>query len=280
MIKTAAIFPHQAARNSVPVLAAMREGMIRHGIRVQENSMDSDAVIIWSVLWSGRMRSNREVYQHYQALGRPVIVVDVGTLVRGTTWKIALDNINGSGWFGSSQDLDPDRPRRLGLIRSGPCTGPRVLIALQHGQSLQASAITDMADWAVTQARQIRQQTDRDIVIRPHPRDRVRFTHLPAGVTVENPKPVPGTYDSFDWQDSWHAVINHNSGPGVLAAVAGIRPVVHESSLAWSVAVNMQDIERPYQIDRDEWLIKLAHTEYTLEEISQGLWLKRLGSRL
>lgn len=258
----------------------MRECMIRHGIQVQENSMDSDAVIIWSVLWSGRMRSNREVYQHYQALGRPVIVVDVGTLVRGTTWKIALDNINGSGWFGSSQDLDPDRPRRLGLIRSDTCPGPRVLIALQHGQSLQVSAITDMADWAVEQARQVRQQTDRDIVIRPHPRDRVRFLHLPAGVTVENPKPVAGTYDGFDWQDAWHAVINHNSGPGVMAALAGVRPVVHSSSLAWPVSVNIQDIERPYDIDRSRWLIEIAHTEYTLDEITQGIWLKRLGSRL
>jgi len=97
---------------------------------------------------------------------------------------------------------------------------------------------------------------------------------------VENPKPVAGTYDGFDWRDAWHAVVNHNSGPGVMAALAGVRPVVHNTSLAWPVSVNIQDIERPYDIDRERWLIEIAHTEYTLDEITQGTWLKRLGSRL
>lgn len=250
------------------------------GIQVQENNLDSDAVIIWSVLWYGRMRNNQEIYQHYQAQGRPIVVVDIGTLIRGVTWKIGLGNINRSGWFGDQKDRDADRAKKLGLRSRQPTHGDSILVALQHSRSLQAESITDMAQWALYQIQQVRQYSSREIVIRPHPRDPVKFGRLPDGVTIQRPLPVAGTYDSFDWTDSWHAVINHNSGPGVLAAIAGIRPVVADTSLAYPVAVNIQSIEQPYVADREQWLIDIAHTEYTHDEIAQGLWLKRLGSRL
>jgi hypothetical protein len=44
--------------------------------------------------------------------------------------------------------------------------------------------------------------------------------------------------------------------------------------------VSVKDIEKPYNIDRDRWLTEICHTEYTLEEIAQGLWLKRIASAL
>lgn len=280
MIKTAAIFPEQAARNSVPVIAAIMDGLTRYGIQVQHNSRDSDAVIIWSVLWSGRMAANRKLYEHYRSTGRPVIVVDIGTLRRGVTWKIGLDNINRDGWFGDMQDLDSDRPRRLGLRLQTPPMSDHILIAGQHSHSLQTQALGSMEKWVYNMIAQIRRYTDRLIAFRPHPRDRSQIKHLPLGVSMIHPKRIAGTYDSFDWSNQWHAVVNHNSGPGVLAAIGGVRPVVHESSLAWPVAVNMRDIEDPYRADREQWLIEIAHTEYTLDEISDGQWLKRLGLRL
>ena len=80
MIKNIAYFPLQAAGNSGPVMAAMLESLRYAGIGTEENSMTSDAVIIWSVLWSGRMIKNLDVYQHYRNLGRPVIVIDIGSL--------------------------------------------------------------------------------------------------------------------------------------------------------------------------------------------------------
>jgi hypothetical protein len=79
---------------------------------------------------------------------------------------------------------------------------------------------------------------------------------------------------------SCHAVVNHNSGPGTQAAIAGSRPVVHESSLAAPVAVSFADIEKPYDIDRSQWLIEICHTEYTVEELRTGQWLKRIAPAL
>jgi hypothetical protein len=33
-------------------------------------------------------------------------------------------------------------------------------------------------------------------------------------------------------------------------------------------------------VDRDQWLVEICHSEYTIEEIKQAQWLKRIGNRL
>lgn len=71
-------------------------------------------------------------------------------------------------------------------------------------------------------------------------------------------------------------MINYNSGPGIQAAIAGTRPIVDTSSLAYPVSVLVEDIEQPYTVDREQWLVELCHTEYTLDEIEQGQWIHRL----
>ena len=281
MIKNVAYFPLQAAGNSGPVMAAMLESLQHAGIHTEENSMTSDAVIIWSVLWSGRMTNNREVYQHYRSLGRPVIVIDIGSLHRGITWKVAIDNITAEGYYGHTQDLDWNRPSRLGVsLGTAERSGSHVVIAAQNSASLQVQDLESMESWIAQQVALIRAYTDRAIRIRQHPRSRLAVSKLPANVTVEFPRRVPNTYDSFDMQFDCHAMVNLNSGPGIQAAVQGVRPMVHSSSLAHPVSVSIQDIERPYDINRDQWLVEICHTEYTVEEISQGLWLKRLSDRL
>ena len=281
MIKNVAYFPLQAAGNSGPVMAALLESLQHAGIRTEENSMTSDAVIIWSVLWSGRMIKNREIYQHYRSLGRPVIVIDIGSLRRGVTWKVAINNITAQGYYGHTQTLDWDRPTRLAVsLGTAERSGSHVIIAAQNSASLQVQDLESMESWIAQQVALIRAHTDRVIRVRPHPRSRLAVSKLPTNVTVEFPRRVPNTYDSFDMRFDCHAMINFNSGPGIQAAVQGVRPIVDSSSLAHPVSVSIQDIERPYDINRDQWLAEICHTEYTVEEIAQGLWLKRLSDRL
>jgi hypothetical protein len=75
-------------------------------------------------------------------------------------------------------------------------------------------------------------------------------------------------------------VINYNSGPGVLAAISGVRPLVHATSLASEVGIDIQDIDRPYNIDRQQWLVRICHTEYTVDEIETGTWFDRIAPAL
>lgn len=280
MIGSVAYFPSQCALNSRPIMAAVLDSLQASGIQTRENAWDADAAVIWSVLWHGRMANNEQVYQHYRNQGRPVIVVEIGALYRGNTWKVSVNHVTNQGYYGHQENLDWDRPRKLGIsVAQLASPEPHVVIAAQHDRSLQVAGI-DMSQWVLDAVRSIRQHTDRAIHIRPHPRCRLRLPYVPLGAEIVVPRLVPNTYDSFDMHFNCHAVININSGPGTQAAIAGVRPIVHDSSLARPVSVTYQNIEQPYDCDRAQWLTEICHTEYRLEELQRGLWLKRIEPAL
>jgi hypothetical protein len=279
-----AYFPNQCAQNSQPVLQAMLNSLRRAGHTVEENTWDADAAIVWSVLWSGRMAANQEVWVRYRDAKKPVIVADVGALYRGETWKIALNSVTANGYYGHTENLDWDRPRKLGIsLAINVSRNPRIVIAAQHARSLQVAGLVSVEGWIIQQVEQLRKTTDRPIVVRPHPRNALdpgRLLHLPRDVIIEPPVKIANTYDSYNLTFDCHAVVNYNSGPGIQAALAGTRPIVDRSSLAYPVSIQMADIENPYNKDRDQWLVEICHTEYLIKEIEQGLWLKRIQSYL
>lgn len=273
-----AYFPKQCAQNSTEPLQAAIHSLRRAGHIMVENSLDCDAALVWSVLWHGRMAANQRAYMHYRSLGRPVIIMDIGALYRGNTWKIALNHITAQGYYGHQNDLDWDRPRKLGIsLAINLSRNPGILLAGQHPKSLQVTDLASQESWANEKFQQLRQITDRPIFYRPHPRATVYKDKLLKEIAVIEPKPVIDTYDHFDMHFDYHAVVNHNSGPGIQAAIAGTRPLVHSSSLAHPVGITLDDLEKPYTVDRDQWLVEICHTEYTIEEIKQGSWLKRLN---
>lgn len=276
-----AYFPEQVALNGAPVMEAVLDCLQAAGHQTQENSWDSDAAVIWSVLWHGRMAPNQEVYRRYRAQNRPVIIVEVGALYRGNTWKISVNHVNATGYYGHLDNLDWDRPRKLKIsLATQLATRPEIVIATQHQHSLLVQPIAPVEQWVRDQIQLIRNNSDRPIVVRPHPRSPLNIPNLPPGVTLQRPTRVTGTYDSYDMHYNCHAVVNYNSGPGIQAAVAGVRPVVDSSSLAYPVAVGYAELEQPYTVDRDLWLTQLCHTEYTTQEIRQGLWLNRIAPAL
>ena len=275
-----AYFPNQCALNSVPVMQAMLDSLRSAGHTVEQNSMDADAAVIWSVLWAGRLALNHKIWIKYRESNRPVIIVDIGALYRGETWKIAVNSITASGYYGHKENLDWDRPRKLGIsLALNLSRNPQIVIAAQHKKSLQVAGLDSMEDWILTQIDNITAVTDRPIVIRPHPRSPLDHTQF-QNVTIEKPKKITSTYDSYNLAFDCHAIVNYNSGPGIQAALAGNRPIVDTSSLAYPVSIPITDIEKPYDCDRDQWLVEICHTEYTLQEINKGLWLKRLHTAL
>jgi len=272
-----AYFPTQCARNSVDVLPAVLASLKNAGIQLIENSMDCDAAIIWSVLWQGRMAANQFVYEQYRQQGKPVIIVEVGALHRGITWKVAVNNVTADGYYGHRDNLDLDRPRKLGIaLKQKSVNNPNILLTAQHSKSLQLSGITSIEHWLLDQIKEIRKVTDRHILIRPHPRSPINRLMFDKFVKWQNPTKIANTYDDFDFGTDYHAIVNYNSGPGIQAALNGTPVVVDQTSLAHPVSISIDTIENPGNVDREQWLIELCHTEYTLEELKQGLWLKRL----
>jgi len=83
--------------------------------------------------------------------------------------------------------------------------------------------------------------------------------------------------------DDVHCTISWSSNPGIHSVINGVPAFVSTHSLAYPVANDidfLHDIERPMMPDRQQWLNDYAHTEYTVEEISQGIPLKHLTSLL
>ena len=107
------IFDQYGALNSAPVFEAVRAGLDSLGIK--HNNMDSsaDVAVIWSQVWAGRMQGNQQVWQYFRNNHRPVVVLEVGLLDRGKTWKVGVNGTGNTAYWG--QGLDANRVNQLGL---------------------------------------------------------------------------------------------------------------------------------------------------------------------
>jgi hypothetical protein len=270
-------FPNQAALNSKPVLNAFIQGCRNLGIETVENSMDADAAVIWSVLFQGRMLPNQRVYEHYRKQGKDVFVIDVGTLKRGVLWKISLNNINRLAWWGNEKNLNLGRPATLSLNlqQSRQIRAETILIAGQHERSLQWVGQPSLNKWFENTISEVRKYSQRPIIVRPHPRHQVQL-NLDKGIQLDRPRMVPNTYDDFNIDYNHHCVINFSSSPSIQSAIAGTPVICDEASLAYPVSIPMSQIENPIMPDRTDWFIKLCHTEWLVDEIAQGIPIRRL----
>ena len=269
------LFNNFGAKNSVPVFQAIAQGLSAQGHTVVFHDPTADVAVIWSMLWSGRMRANQEVYQEFRRQGRPVIVAEVGMIQRGQTWKIG---INGTGIGSYNFDnLVPNRAATLGLNLKPWRSGANIVIAMQRHDSEQWHDQPPMNQWLESTVAEIRKHTDRSIVIRLHPRS---GCHIPPGCLIDRPHFNAGSYDDFDFErvlGTAYCVLNWNSGPGPQAVIQGVSAFVGPTSLASPIANwDLSQIENLSRPDRTQWLEQLAHTEWTVEEIKTGLPFRRL----
>ena len=277
------LFREHGAQNSKPVFDAFADSLRSNGHVVVDNSYDCDVGVIWSVLWNGRMAPNKKIWEDFHNLNKKVIVLEVGGLVRGKTWKVAIDGINRDANFGNGGN-DSTRANQLGLkLKPWSLGGDRIIICGQHDKSNQWKDMPTMSTWLLDTIKQIRERTDMPIVWRPHPRCPVPgIEHEYRNVRREQPIQVKDTYDDFDFDCTGaYAVVNWSSNPATHAVMQGVPVFVGPSSLAYDVGnKDFTTIGMPKRPDRTQWLNDIAHTEWTLEEIAEGKPLNRLTSYL
>jgi len=272
-MKTLTHFSAHTSLNSKPVLTAFLASASKH-YKVVENDMSADCAVIWSCLWAGRMAPNKEIYEHFRNQNKPVIIIEVGALKRNITWKISVNNITTQGYYGHQEKLDYNRPKQLGLVlKTQLKNNGKILIAAQHHKSHQLANLNSQEDWINQQIKTIQDQTDRDIVVRSHPRS-------PLTMPSQQPRKLEGTYDDFDFDTNYYCVVNYSSGPGIQAAIKGTPIITSEYSLAYPISNNINKLRRLKNKATEQWLTEIAHTEYLLEEIEDGRWISRLESAL
>ena len=101
------LYTNHGALNSKPVFEAFAKSLVDAGHSVVYNEPyqvfghydNYDVAVIWSVLWHGRMAKNKDVWEQNRLLNKPVIVLEVGGINRGTTWKVGLNGINRDAFF-------------------------------------------------------------------------------------------------------------------------------------------------------------------------------------
>lgn len=275
------------ARNADPVFDAFRHSVLAAGHSVSDaNDIHaSDCHVIWSVLFNGRMAPNKNIWNNCIRHNRPVIVLEVGGINRGETWKVGLNGINRDAYFGDRGNTE-ERARSLGLkLKPWKEQGEYILICGQHDKSLQWQNMPRMSHWVMDTIDKIQKHTDMPIIFRPHPRCRLEAIESQyKNVYRDEPRHIEGTYDDFNLSFAKvHAIVNYSRNPGPQAVINGVPAFVSPSSLAYDAANDidfLHDIENPFKPDRTQWLNDYAWTEYTLDEISQGIPLKRLTNKL
>lgn len=265
------------ALNSGPIFDAFEKGLKRLGHEVSDSP---DAIpVIWSVLWSGRMERNREIYSRCLQNNVPLIIIEVGNLIRNESWRLSINHINRTGLFANTI-IDPNRQSRFKL-KLKPLSVSRnhsILITTQHEKSLQWEGMPHPVVWLSETVEKIRKYSSRPIVVRPHPRSTIKI-NLP-GVSIQTPIKLPNTYDNFDIDYNYHCVINHNSGPAIMAAISGTPVICDKSSFAYPVSDTFENIENISLSDRIDWFSNILHTEWFIDEIEQGIPQERLISLL
>jgi hypothetical protein len=277
------LWTDHGALNSKPVFDAFARGAQSLGHDVVWNDPVSDVDVIWSVLWHGRMAKNKSIWERNLAQSKPTIVLEVGGIKRGTTWKVGLNGINRDAYFGELSN-DSSRADSFGLVlKDWSKEGEFILIAGQHDKSLQWQNMPRMSQWVMQTIETIQRHSKRPILFRPHPRCRLDAIETQyKNVYRQEPRQIPGTYDDFDMQfkNIW-ATVSWSSNPGIHSIINGVPAFTGPSSLAYTVANNdFALIENPIRPDRQQWLNDYAWTEFTVEEIAQGIPLKRLTKEL
>jgi len=279
------LWTQYGALNSREVFDAFSNSLVAAGHDVVWNDPVCDVDVIWSVLFNGRMAQNKNIWKRNLAKSKPTVVLEVGGIKRGTTWKVGLNGINRDAYFGDNNN-DDSRKRVLGLLeKPWRTSGEYILICGQHDKSLQWQNMPTVSNWFLQTYDTIRKHTDRPILFRPHPR--CRLEHIERGlkhVYRQEPRQLPGTYDDYDmgFNNVW-ATVSYSSNPGIHSIINGVPAFVGPASLAYDAANDidfLHDIENPVMPDRTQWLNDYAWTEFTIQEIASGLPLKRLTSKL
>jgi len=258
------------AMNSPSIWEAVKTGLEYLGHTVVHHNDSADVAVIWSQLWAGRMRSNQQVWQKFRGTNRPVLVIEVSAVRRGHSWRIML---NGNNEI-PKMDNSAQRFATLGWeLRPWTHSGECIVIACQRPDSQLWSLPVSTEAWLDKVVGDIRKHTDRPIVIRPHPRK--RLGRVPQGCTLTPPLHITNTVDDFNFNqainNAW-GVINFNSSPGVNSVLAGVPVFVDPTSPAAQVGNHdFSLIETPKRPDREQWAWNLAHTEWTVSEIEQGI---------
>ena len=166
----------------------------------------------------------------------------------------------------------------LNIELQAPQLNPQghVLVCMQRDGGFAMKALNPF-EWLDQKIQQIRQHSQRTIVIRPHPGD-YRADDFAKYRERSDLKLVdPANTSLASNLDGAHAAVFFNSSASVAAVCAGIPVFVDDvSCVSWAVANHdIAQIESPVTFEREQWLYDLAAAHWSDADAQAGrIWQK------
>ena len=191
--------------------------------------------------------------------------------------RYSFDGVFNNTGFYFDKDIDPIRWKRIshdtGLtLKDYRSSGEYILICLQRNGGWSMRGL-DVMQWVTSVINQIKEYTDRPIVVRGHPGDKKAAQYLKLNipnVTISDlSKPI-----QEDLKNAW-ATITYNSSPGVASLIEGVPvfaldPNPNYSQYSEVANHDLKDIENPTLFDRQDWVERISMSHWKFSELQSG----------
>ena len=248
------------------------------------------AVIFGS--WKPREKGSHQTRNSVASQSPRFVVIETPLLRRVTNqenqyWRVGVNGYlnHDAAWFMLKPTEADQRLKDLGIEWSGwknSSNGPVVLVLQLPGDASLRG--TDINEWAYRTVHQIRDRTNREIVIRTHPlvSDRAFELHAQLGFRlmqngVKNIRFSDGAVTP--WADDIEGAlctVTFTSGMAVDSILAGIPTIACDpGNFAWGISSNhveqIIDIRKADKKDITHWLRQLSACQWSAAEMRSGL---------
>lgn len=221
-------------------------------------------------------------------LETPLIGRTINSKDQHEFFRIGLNGfLNGEGYF-NNKNCPPDRWIRFKDLygykdfngwkdhRQGAIL---LLVQLPGDASLRGQ---DMAEWVTETVLKIREQTDREIIIRLHPamgdKGKTAFIGELSSLILSNVKNITWSNKVTSLENDFKKsgiCISYTSGSAIDAVMNGVPCITtDEGNFVWPIASrSVDDLNDPYLADKEtvqQWLYDLSYCQWNVEEIKNG----------
>ncbi len=222
-----------------------------------------------TVLFGVHKRSAKSGQENGKIINKhkgPYIVIELGFIHRERYFMIGFGGLNGRADF-KNENSPSDRWEQLRIELKGKQEGTHIILC---GQKKNDASVQNFRheEWLKKTAQYLLDNSKSPVVFRPHP--------LETKKKAVNIKVKGLEYSDRTFEEDLNrakTIITFNSNSAVESVVAGV-PVFafDKGSMVWPICNrDLKDINNPKFPDRTQWANNLAYTQWTLEEMKQGL---------
>jgi len=235
---------------------------------------------------SGAGVRRKQIYDTQKKLGNKILVFERGFLNRELYHSVGWNGINGRADF-VVKDKPADRFNQLNIKTKEYKKGREPILlcgqvpwdanvqTLNTGNKKKISSVGGYMKWLNQTYTEIRANTARDIIFRPHP----KFMGRQDWYKVAIPETIEWSVQNIkkDFKRCSTCVV-FSSNTAVEAVMEGLSIYVGDiGSMAYPIAnKDFSKIDNPINLDREQWLYDLAYKQWTWEEISRGKFWEHL----